>query len=197
MSLQVIQINCPTCGARATIDQKECEWCGNPLIISSFNSVYSMPTPEVNKFARAYSEGLAASPNDRVLNNSAAMCWLKLKLYAKAIPAFEKAMQENFDNSETFFYAAVALLQGKKAFVQQRTTIDKIVEYINAALMIEPKGIYYYFLAYIKYDYFERKFLNVKPNFKETLRLAKDAGYSEFDVDQLYSILGIDRPAVL
>lgn len=31
---------------------------------------------------------------------------------------------------------------GKKAFLQQRATIDKILEYINAAIMIEPRGIF-------------------------------------------------------
>ena len=87
------------------------------------------------------------------------MCYLKLGLYDKALLAFEKAMENNFDNSETFFYAAICLLGGKKPFAQQKPTINKVEEYINAALMIEPKGVYYYFLAYVKKDYYERKFL--------------------------------------
>lgn len=197
MSYQVIEINCPGCGARVSIGQKECEWCNNPVIISTFNSVYSMPMPEVSKFAKAYSEALAENPDNHKLNNSAAMCYLKLKLYDKALPAFEKAMENNFDNSEAFFYAAICLLQGKKAFLQQRPTIDKILEYINAALMIEPKGIYYYFLAYIKYDYFQRKFFKTSPTYQETLAMAVDTGLSEFDIAQLYGILGVARPECL
>ena len=125
------------------------------------------------------------------------MCYLKLKLYDKALPAFEKAMEDNFDNSETFFYAAICLLQGKKAFLHQRPTIEKITEYINAALMIEPKGVYYYFLAYIKYDYFDRKFLKTSPTYQEALAMANDAGVSPYDIEQLYAILGVDRPATL
>lgn len=194
---QIVEINCPGCGARVSTGQKECEWCHKPIIISTFTSVYSMPMPEVNKFAAAYRKALAENPDNQDLNNSVAMCYLKLKLYDKAFPAFEKAMEDNFDNSETFFYAAICLLQGKKAFLQQRHTIDKILEYINAALMIEPKGIYYYFLAYIKYDYFQRKCFKTSPTYQETLTMAIDAGLSEFDVEQLYGILGVARPECL
>ena len=195
MAYTIINMNCPTCGASVTTDQKECEYCGNPIIISTFNSVYSMPMPAVNKMAGAYRQALAESPDNQELNNSIAMCYLKLKLYDKALPAFEKAMEDNFDNSETFFYAAVCLLQGKKAFLHQRPTINKIIEYMDAAIMIEPKGIYYYFLAYIRQDYFKRKFLNISPDYLATLRMAKQYGYSENDAQQLFNILSVERPA--
>lgn len=194
MSQQIVEINCPGCGARVSTGQKECEWCHNPIIISTFNSVYSMPMPQVNKYAGAYKKALSENPDNTELNNSIAMCYLKLKLYDKALPAFEKAMEDNFDNSETFFYAAICLLAGKKPFLQQKTTINKIEEYINAALMIEPKGIYYYFLAYLKKDYYERKFLKTTPSTTETLALAMDTGVSEYDIQQLFAILGTDNP---
>lgn len=194
MSQQIVEINCPGCGARVTTGQNECEWCHQPIVISSFNSVYDMPMPQVNKYAGAYKKALAENPDNTELNNSIAMCYLKLKLYDKALPAFEIAMEDNFDNSETFFYAAVCLLRGKKAFLAQRADIDKAIEYINAALMIEPRGIYYYFLAYIKYDYHERKFLNTSPSYKECYQLSSDAGTSDFDIDMLYNILGVSNP---
>lgn len=47
MSHQVVELNCPGCGARVSTAQKECDWCHKPIIISTFNSVYSMPMPEV------------------------------------------------------------------------------------------------------------------------------------------------------
>jgi tetratricopeptide (TPR) repeat protein len=50
--------------------------------------------PAVNKMAGAYKNALAESPNNQELNNSLAMCYLKLKLYDKALPAFEKALAE-------------------------------------------------------------------------------------------------------
>ena len=197
MAQQVIEINCPGCGARVSTGQTECEWCHNPIIISTFNSVYNMPPLQVNKYANSYRKSLEENPDNRELNNSLAMCYLKLKMYDKALAAFEKAMEDNFDNSETFFYAAICLLGGKKAFLAQRPTIDKILEYINAATMVEPKGIYYYYLAYIKYDYFSRKFFKTSPTYQEALTYAKQLGVSEFDIEQLYLILGVDRPNCL
>jgi tetratricopeptide (TPR) repeat protein len=155
-----------------------------------------MPMPMVNKYANAYKQALADSPDNQDLNNSIAMCYLKLKLYDKALAAFERAMEDNFDNSETFFYAAICLLKGQKAFLAQRAAIDKIEEYINAALMIEPKGVYYYFWAYIKYDYFSRKSYKTSPTYQEALAMATSAGesVSQFDCQQLYAILNVACP---
>lgn len=192
---RTIELKCPGCGERLTIDMGTCPSCHGPIVISTFNSVYAMPSLEVNKYASAYKKALNDNPDSVELNTSIAMCYLKLKLYDKALPAFEKAIEDNFDNSETYFYAAVCLLQGKKAFLQQRTTIDKILEYINAAIMIEPtKGIYHYFMAYIKYDYFARKYFITSPNYQEILTTAHQIGVSEYDIAQLYEILGVEKP---
>ncbi len=193
MNQQIVDLECPGCGRPVTTSQKDCS-CGRPIIISTFNSVYSMPMHEVNKYANTYRKALGDNPNNKELNTSIAMCYLKLKLYDKAHSAFEKAIEDNFDNSETFFYAAICLLKGNKAFLSPRAAIDKIEEYVNAVLMIEPKGIYYYFWAYIKQDYFHRKFLNTKPTYQEALQMAVENGVSEFDKEQLFSILGVPKP---
>ena len=197
MEVVAQSFQCPNCGAPVTMNQTNCDFCLSEIRFSDFNSVASMPLPQVNKYARSYSQQLTAHPELECLHTSAAMCYLKLKLYDKALVYFEKAMESDFDNSETFFYAAVCLLKGQKAFLHQRPTINKILEYINAAIMIEPKGIYYYFLAYIKQDYFSRKYLTTSPNYREVLVTAKRAGYSEYDVKQLYTVLGVERPVGL
>lgn len=197
MAHQSIDMRCPGCGAPVSTGETTCNYCYRPVIISTFNSVYSMPLPEVNKYAGAYRSALSQYPNNTELNNSIAMCYLKLKLYDKAQVAFAKAIEDNFDNSETYFYAAISLLNGKKAFLAKRPDIDKIEEYLQAALMIEPKGIYYYLWAYIKYDHFYRKSYRTSPNYQEVLEMAKQAGLSNYDVEQLYEILGVDRPNCL
>jgi len=188
---------CRSCGAAADIGQTKCRFCKQPVLISTFNSVYAMPMPMVNQYAATYREALQNEPRAQDLNNGIAMCYLKLKLYDKALDAFEKAMEDNFDNSEIFFYAAICLLGGKKAFLTQRSEIDKIEEYINAALAIESRGIYHYFLAYIKYDYFERKYFNTTPTYKEALEIANGVGVSLYDINQLYGVLGVSRPDTL
>ena len=187
-------ITCPGCGEPWTLDMKECPSCHRPVVISTFNSVYGMSAPEANKYANTYKKVLAAEPENIEVLSSIAMCYLKLKLYDKALAAFEKAIEADFDNSETYFYAAVCLLRGKKAFLAQRSDINRILEYIEAATMIEPRGIYYYFMAYVKYDFFERKYLNTTPNYHDCLQMAMEHGVSEGDIAMVCNILGVPRP---
>ena len=78
-----------------------------------------------------------------------------------------------------------------------RPVINQIEEYIQAALMIEPKGIYYYFWAYIRYDHHARKFYKMSPSYQELLAQAKGAGLSQTDVLELYKLLGVERPSCL
>ena len=189
-----IQLECPGCGRPVSIGQKECA-CGRPIVISTFNSIGTMSMLEVNKYAGAYRKALSMAPDNKELNASAAFCFLKLKMYDAAIAAFDKAIVENFDNPDTFFYAAISRLRGKKAFLATRPDINKIEELVNSAIMIEPRGIYYFFLAYIKYDYFERKYLNTDPDYRSLSSTAKELGYSELDVTNLFSLLNTECPS--
>jgi len=97
---------------------------------------------------------LTETPNDKQLNGALGICFLKLKLHDKALPFFEKAMEDNFADPNPYYYAAVCLLKGKKAFLAMRPEIDAMERYLEAAINLEPKGIFYYFRAYIKYDYY-------------------------------------------
>ena len=192
--MEVINLACPGCGARVAVEYKICDYCGGPIVIRTVQSIRAMPIAEVNKYANSYRKALEEYPNDKGLNTSIAMCYLRLKLYDKAINAFEKAIEDNFEDADTFFYAAVCLLRGKKAFVAQRSDIDKIIEYLNAAIMIEPKGVYYFLLAYIKYDYFNRKYLNISPTYQEELNNALCNDCSGEDSDYLFSLLEVEKP---
>jgi len=194
MNTQVHDTRCRNCGAAADIGQTKCAYCKQPVLISTFNSVYAMPMPMVSQYANEYRTALQNEPGAADLNGSIAMCFLKLGQRDKALSAFEQAIEDNFDNSETFFYAAICRLKGKKAFLAQRPAIDAIENDINSALMIEPRGIYYYFWAYIKHDYFERKSLNTTPTYRELLMKANTAGFSPLDAEQLFGILGVSRP---
>jgi tetratricopeptide (TPR) repeat protein len=197
MANEVLSLYCRNCGATVSVDTNECKYCGSPVSISTFNSVQGMPLPLVNKYVASYRNDLVKNPNDIGANKASAYCYLKLKLYDKALECFEKAVTDNFDDSEVYFYAAICCLQGKKAYLSLRPQINKAEEYLNAAVMIEPKGIYYYLWSYIKYDYYKRKFLNTTPDYVEMLRNAEAAGLSVYDKDQLFSILNVEKPSVL
>lgn len=191
--MPAVQLECPGCGRPVNADQKMCS-CGAPLNIISFSTFDTMPMPMVNKYANSYRKALALDLSNTSLGSSLAMCYLKLRLYDKAIEAFDKVMDDFVDNPETYFWAAVARLRGQNAFVADREDIDRIVEYINASILIEPKGIYYFFLAYIKYDYFERKYLNTTPNYKELLIMVASAGVSNEEKQRLFSTLNVPIP---
>ena len=196
MAYQVIDLNCPGCGGGVSTSQKQCNFCGRPIVITSFSDIQSFSPLDLNKYLSQNSTALSNNSDNDALNMSQAMCKLKLKLYDDAFPLF-KIAQNSFTNSEPFFYAAVSLLKGKKAFLAPRTDIDKILENLNAAIMIEPRGIYHYLLAYIKYDYFEQKYLNTAPNWKETLQIAIQIGLSPADTTQLSEILQVEMPECL
>lgn len=195
MSPEVIDLQCPGCAAPLTIGTKTCPKCSRPIVISTLvNTISSFSAVDLKKRVNFYSKEIALNQDNSELNLPAAFCYTRLKLYDKALLCFEKALEENFDNADMYFYTAVALLKGKKAFLSSRDTINKMIEYIDAANMIEPKGIYYYFLAYIKFDYFERKFLKKPPLYGECLKEAVHLGLSEADVEALYELMGVEKP---
>ncbi len=144
-----------------------------------------------------YNKAMSDVPEDKKVNLSAAYCYLKLKMYDKASSCFSKAIEDNFDDSEAFFYAAINELKGKRPFLAPKASIEKAEEYLNAAIMIEPKGIYYYLWAYIRNDFYLKKFLRVKPDYKELLSDAQSCGLSQTDVAELFGILGVARPPEL
>lgn len=193
MSISVIDLECPGCGKPITIETKQCPQCFREIIISTFNSLDEISSAEINRLANGYRKNLNNKPENVELNASIAYCYLKLKLFEKAIPHFEKAIEDNFDNSDLFFYLAVALLKGKRPFLVSRDCIKKAEEYIQAAIMIEPKGIYYYLWSYIRFDHHYKKMFKMTPDYKELMLMAEDAGVSDCDISSLCRILGIDK----
>ncbi len=197
MAYEVVELECPGCGRAIAIDTKQCPSCFREIVITSFNSVASMTALDLNKYANSYRKALSGHPDNKELNIAVAFCYLKLRFYDKALQYFEKAMENDFDNPEVYFYAAVCLLKGKKAFCLVHADIDRAEEYLGAAVMIEPKGIYYYFWAYIKYDYYYRKHLQTSPSYQEELALAREAGVLPADIQQFYELLGVPKPGCL
>jgi tetratricopeptide (TPR) repeat protein len=194
MGNEISSLACPSCGAPVEMKAKICGYCQQPVIIATFNSVQNMTLGDLNKYANSYKKSLSENPDNPEINASLGMCYLKLCLYENAQKTFNKAIENDIDNSEIYFYAAISLLGGKKAFLTQRPVIDQIEQYINAAVALEPRGIYFYFLAYIKYDYFFRKHFNTVPDFEDCLKTAVSVGLSENDKVQLFDILKVSKP---
>lgn len=197
MGTEFVQIKCPGCGASVSTSDEVCEYCGKPVIIKSFNSVASMSMPQLNKYVGSYKKELDSIGENDAINKSIAMCYLKLKQYKMAGKYYQKAMEDNFDDSENYFYAAVCLLEGKKAFLTTRTVINQIETYINDAISIENKGVYYYLLAYIKYDYYKRKGFGTSPDYMECINNAMQCNLTRMDAEQMFEILSVTMPQEL
>ena len=186
--MEIISINCPNCGASITTQTRQCEYCLQEIFVKSFKSLASKPTPQVNKYMASYREASEKNPNNKDLNISIGLCFLRLKKYDQATEYFVKAQAENFDDATPFFYAAVARLRGKKPFRHNREEIDKMMEDIQAAMDIEPAVEQYYFMSYIKRDYFERKSINTSPSWESYLKDAVDNGLSWADIEEFHSM---------
>ena len=191
-------VKCQQCGdsyeADKLVNGEICPTCDKPYQIKNYKTVAKMPPPQINKYITTIQTQLAENPKDKQLNGSLGICFLMLKLHDKAFPFFDKAMEDNFSDPNPYYYAAVCLLKGKKAFLAMRPEIDKIMNYLDAAISLEPQPVFYYFQAYIKNDYFERKHLSSKPDSQELLETARQNGLSDDEIAAFYELLGVERP---
>ena len=103
MAVKMIDLKCSGCGFALVPSNVECPRCGNAITVTSFNSVYAQDLPTLNKLSRTLDKDLRDGTNPE-LNGSIKFtlggCYLRLKLYDKALLRFEEAIEENFDNTE-------------------------------------------------------------------------------------------------
>lgn len=184
-------LKCPNCGGFVSREQRQCDFCGGSIFL---NSARNLPNGnlELQKYLKFYSQ-ISTGESDEI-DFSRGVIFLKLKQYKNAINTFEKLVSTNMLYSNLYFYISIALLEGKKAFQVKKDTIDRVIVHLETAISIENKGIYRIFLAYIKYDYYKRKFINISPNYKQELVLAQESGYSSEDFDELWELLNVSKP---
>lgn len=188
---------CPSCNNPLEQSVKICEYCDSPVCITSFSTLGGMSLPKVNKYANAYQAMMAETEDSELLAISLGMCFMRLKLYDKAYEAFDKAISAYTENPEVYYMAAVCALNGKKAFLAGKANVDKAIAMLKIANDVEPRGIFYFFDAYLRYDFYARKSLNIRPSYADSLMKAKQLGYSHADVQMLFELLGVDVPAEL
>lgn len=182
---------CYGCGATVHKNDRLCKFCGNPVLITTFNSIKSMNNALINKYIDSYNKSKADNINSHA---ALAFCYLRIKNYDKANIHFDESLNFDLDNHELFFYAAICKLNGKKAFLAPRDKIDKAIEYLQAAITLSPSPVYYYFLAYLKYDFFNRKCYKINPDYKEEKNNALIKGISDNDIENFYELLCVEKP---
>jgi len=190
--MEAISIKCPNCGASLGATSEVCDYCNSPVVIKSFKSVRTMPMPQVNKYVRSFTE---QANEQNKLSFSLALCQLRLKLYDMALSNFEKAMEEDYTNAHAYYYAVVSMLKGEKAFLLSKQNADQCLEYLNAAIEIDPDPLFYYLSAYIRLDFYKRKFFNIKPSYEDMLEQAEDL--SDDEIEEMFELLGVERPEAM
>ena len=195
MGSEVKELKCPGCGARIAIGMKKCMYCHNPVVVSTFNDVLNTSMPALNKHISSYTEYVNNYGDDNSVNKALGICYLKMGLYEKANAALSAAIDDNMTDSEIYFYLAASKLGGKRPYVNRKADNDEALQYLEIACNIEPRGIYYYFAAYIVHDYYKRKFLKYRTSYDEFMELANEYDFSEYDVNLLQQMLRQDSLA--
>lgn len=191
---KVIALNCPGCNQPVSTDQVKCRFCKRPIVVQRISEIQSMPAVEMSKYMNAYKSIVADNPAHIGLNGALAVCYINMKMYDKALDVFNKIMDDNVDNPDIFFNTAVCHLRGKKPFQCQRSDIDAAIKYVNAANSLQPNAMNHLLLSYIKQDYFERKYLQVSPSWRDELEAAESYGANEDTVKELCAALNVQMP---
>jgi pentatricopeptide repeat protein len=191
---KVLALNCPGCKQPVTTDQVKCRFCKRQIIIQRISDIQAMPAAERSDYMNTYKSIAAENPAHKGLNGALAVCYINMKMYDKALDVFNKIMDDNVDNPDLFFNTAVCHLRGKKPFQCQRADIDAAIKYVNGANSLKPNAINHLFLSYIKQDYFERKYLQISPSWRDELEAADSYGANETTVKELSDALNVQLP---
>lgn len=187
-----MDVRCPGCGAGVDAAAKQCEWCGKPVVITTFSSIRDWNAPQVSQYIKAYTQRLTDNPTPDV-ELGLGICLLKLGQYDKAFEHIDSAISTNVDNPEAFLYAAMAVLGGKRPFLVPMANVKKALSYLDSAKMIEDRGIFPYLSSVIRRDFFERKSLKVSPTADEELATAQAWQVSPADIDYVHELARIPR----
>lgn len=194
MAQLVQDLTCPGCGAPAAMSTQECPSCGRPVVITTFSAISDWSPPQVNKYMKAYKEALTGA-DDPDVHLALGICLLKLGTYDLAMRHIQEAISADVDNADGFLYAAVACLRGRRPFLTPMPDVKTALTYIDAARALESRGIFDYFSAFVRSDFFERKFLRIQPTALDEMRLAHEHGLPDADIDLLHDLIRVPRPA--
>jgi hypothetical protein len=119
---------------------------------------------------------------------------LRLGLHVKALEDFRLAMNAGAKSPDLYYLSAVAMLDGRKAFLAPLARIREAEDMIHAALKLEDRGVFHYVLAYLGFDYYERKSLKAPTPWPASLARAWNLGVTQDEIDSLFELLSVNDP---
>lgn len=189
-------LQCPSCFCTISPDQDVCEFCGNKIVVESISDLANVTAESLRNYGRSYQKNIDSGVGDKMeMEGALAFVFLKLKLYEKAELHFSQAVDDFCSNPDLYYGWAISILRGRGAYGCYRETIDEAISYLKAALSIEKKGIYYYFLAFLTFDYFYAKGFHVTPSYNDYINMAIEThNLTRADINQLYELLNVNCP---
>lgn len=181
MSATVHDTVCPGCGAPAELSAKNCDYCGRPVVITTFSSIRDWSGPEISKYVRAYESAVAETPAPD-LKVALAICLLKLGQHERALVQISEAINYNIDNAEAYFYSALARLGGKRPALGNMVVLRQALGDLESAKAIEPRGSFFYLSGLIRSDFFERKRIRQLPTSSDEFASAVAFGITQEDM---------------
>lgn len=187
MSAVIHDTTCPGCGAPAELSAKSCEYCGRPVIITTFTSIRDWTGPEVTKYVKSYESSLKEGL-DADVKLALAICLIKLGQYPRALVQVSEAINYNVDNPEAYFYSAIARLGGKRPALGNMHILREALDDLESAKALEQRGAFYYLSGLIRSDYFERKRIRQLPASSEEFDNAAAYGVSQEDMRFIHEV---------
>jgi tetratricopeptide (TPR) repeat protein len=119
---------------------------------------------------------------------------LSMGLFREAAEDFRQARVHDPHNQAAYFLGAVAGLDGQKAFRASLQRIREVERLIQGAMALGDGAIYHYFLAYLQYDYYERRSLKEQGSWRASFTEAWTKGVTPGQIDSLFRFLSVENP---
>lgn len=145
------------------------------------------------KSSRSQADGVE-DPEIQILKDGIRL--LNRKMFSQALICFEKVIQNDISTPDAYFYAAIAMLEGKRPFLSSKASISKIENYISSAIAFSENAVYYYFYAYVLYDFYSKKMLKAPLDYKQLLLTSAELGITDSEINALFDILNTQKPEV-
>jgi len=194
METQTLQAACRCCGSTVQATASRCEYCGNPIRITTLRSASELSKPVLMKYLHNYE---AVRSQDESSPIALGIIALQLGQFTFAKDRFDEVIKADPSHAEAYFYRAIAVLQKKKPFMCPRPVIDEALRDLDSAYLIEQQAIYKYFSALIRFDYFHRKKFRVEPHFMEEFEFVQSIGIGSGDLGLLLTVINIEVPSEL
>ena len=199
MLVSVVNLKCSNCGEPLSESMTMCPSCDQPVVIKKISSLLGLTQSELYARSRLMDSGALKKQGISTAETdfTAGCCLLRLKMYDQAIERFDSVIEINPCNADVYFSMAIADLKGNRPFLAPLINIRRAQESLTCATMIEDRAVFHYLLAYIKYDFYARRFLRVEPNWQLEFQNALALGITTEESDELFEILEKDCPEEL